>query len=1787
MERSNKVPNSDRIFKNIEQAIDISKTLRTHLDNIKLENRVYYTAPEQTGKVALHSDHRSDLYSLGVILFHLFTGRFPFESNEDIQIIYDHVATKPPLLNMIDHSLPIMISNLVEKLLMKNPDDRYQSLEGVIYDLELILNNPSNTFQFATHDISKRLLIPNILFGREKQFKQLDQAVNVKFKEIIIIGGRPGIGKSSLISEFSSRLDNKKFLMLSSKFEQQRSTQTFNTISVLLSQCVEHILLKDDQTIENFKTSLYEQVGANISLLTDFVPLLNNIISAPSGNITKLQPNEAQNRFQRTLITFIKILSTINPKLILFFDDVQWSDTATIKVIEAIMDEDSIENISIILSYRDNEIKPTHPFSLMLNSYKSKANFLELTLSPLSIENITELLVTTLNHSKEKVTPLAEVLYTKTGGNPFFVKELLYDLHRKELVFLNREALLWEWNLEKIRTINISDNVVHLVQDKINETSDELKNILILASLIGSEFNTNLLSELVQKDKEEIETLLLTNLGYNFISVSSDSKHFYFTHDKIQEAFSSFFSLEEQEEVHYKIGKLFLKNFKKENTHFLAADHLNRAHRFLNTQERNTLITLNISCAKKSITSNSYSNAIIYLMYAKSLLPQDAWNSMYKNTFSIYLLLCEAYYLSLMFEEAKKEFENALQHINDIEDRIKFIQIEIFALIAQNEMKQALQKGLNILDQLNIILPEEDDLTTYYPNLFTLYEVDSIKNLENLPTMNSSLKLSTIDILNSIMAPAYLIAPHLYAKICYVAVKECITYGNSAASTNVYAVHALLLSAFFNEFKQSFEFAKLAQQLVISYDAHAYTAKVDMIANACVKHWNTSLRETLDPLKDTVMKGVEVGDFEYACYSGMYYSLYTLMSGENISRLKEIFSEQMELMSSLKQSYQYLYCAVWRQMLYNLTNQSEKPFLLEGKYFKESEYLDSLLKTNSFSLLFNIYLSKAMLALSYGYYKKAYIFSSEARKYHIGVASLYHFSEFYLVNAVSAYMSDSDDALDMIQEALSYYEMTVKSSPNNHLHKVHLLQGMKQVLNQDPQAFKILLQASQTAKENRFLYHHLWVEMVLRKYWDNEMVFEYFKLCEDEIIETLNKWGAKGILVQQYNSNKKSLARKSQFKFEGYDLESILKASHILTQELSLEQLTVKMMDVLIENSGSQKGLFYLNQDHELILVAGFDDGKFNLNFTVNEVPNSIVNYVRRTGRHVIYSANTKEIHILDNDQYILDNKPKSLFCTPIFFQGEFRGVLYMENRDIYNLYTTERIELFQFLANQAVISIENSRLFDNITRLNQTLEEEVQQRTREYKEQKEQFERLFYDSSDAALLIESGTFIDCNTAALSMLKFKDKQELCRIKPSDISPLYQSSGELSSELEKQMIQICFEKGSNRFDWQHITKNNELFWVDVSLTLMHKDGKEIIHVLWKDITRQKELENEIFIAKENAEIALDELKQTQNQLIQNEKMAALGQLIAGVAHEVNTPIGAIKSSGNNIANFLDKTLTQLPLIYKILNTEEEKLFFNMLDKRAIHEVFRTSSEERVIKKLLIKELNEEGIDNARQFASDLLYLNAHKEWRSLLPLIKHEKHEFIFQLAYYIAAIASNTQNINHAVERVSKIIFALKTFAHFDQTGKKSPSNIKEGIDTILTIYHNQIKKGVQVVRNYSEIEPLYCFADELNQIWTNLIHNALQAMNYVGTLTISISKVNNEAVVEIQDTGSGIDNAIATKIFDPFFTTKPSGEGSGLGLDIVKKIIDKHNGTISFKSKVGEGTIFSVHLPYSNEEVI
>jgi len=1670
-----------------------------------LEGTLAYLSPEQTGRMNRALDYRTDFYSLGITFYELLTGKLPFESNDPLELVHCHIAKQPIPPDKINTEIPKAVSHLVMKLIAKTAEERYQSAWGIKADLEecwqqLVATGTIPEFPLGTQDISGKFQIPQKLYGREVEIATLLAAFNrVSAQgesqiEMILVAGYSGIGKSALVQEIYKPITEKRGYFISGKFDQFQRNLPYSAVVSAFQELVRQLLAESQAQLNQWREKLLNAVGVNGQLIIDVIPEIELIVGKQPA-VLELGPTESQNRFNLVFGNFIRAFCSREHPLAIFLDDLQWADSATLKLIELMMADPEMQYLFLIGAYRDNEVNSSHPLAIALDGLqKSGATVNFITLAPLALEPINELITETLQVEPESVVPLAELVWQKTAGNPFFVNEFLKTLHSENLIAFNFEQHNWQWQIAQIQSTNITDNVVELMIGKLKKLPESTQQVLQLAACVGADFDLNTLAIVSERSPSEIATDLAVAVQSGLILTTSELdsqlliQNYKFLHDRVQQAAYALIDEWQKQVLHLQMGRLLWHNTPTETLSenvFKIVDHVNLGIELIGSpEERLEISQLNLIAGKKAKTAAAYTAALDYLTTGMKFLPNYSWERQYDLTLALYQEAVEVTYLLGNFQQMDAGVTVVLSKATNLLDKLKVYQTKIQACMAQGQLLEGVRIGLQVLKLLGVDLPESptfEEVRSQLAQTQAAWIDNNIADLINLPPMTDTYKLAAMYMLSSLFSPAYIAAPALLPLIPCEQVNLSIQYGNATFSAFGYANYGVILNGVSQDIEKAYQFGNLALNLVEKLNAKELKAKVINQVAVFILHGKDLVRKTVPMFREAYQIGVENGDLEFAGYAAMNQGHYAYFSGLELNGLQGEMTTYSHALAHLKQDVALNYNQIFRQVVFNLTEKVENRCRLMGDVYNEEKLTPVHLAANDRVALHYLYLHKTILSYLFGEYQLALDNSRQCEQYLDGGTGFITIPEFYFYDSLVrlAALSKLTAEEDLLKVASNQEKIQnlANHAPMNYWHKFYLVAAERyRVQKSYLEAMDYYEQAIAGARENQYLNEEaLALELAAKFYleWGKEMIAKTYMT---EAHYAYSRWGATAkvkdleakysqLIVKTTAARGITDTRRTTTNVvtttgvgEALDLATVMKASQAISGEIVLDKLLSSLMKILIENAGAQVGYLILEKEQKLLIEAA---GNVEKSITVlqsipmeEQLPASIINYVARTLKSIVLndgSSDEKFIH----DPYIKANQTKSILCTPLMDQGHLGGIVYLENNLTTGAFTPDRLEVLKLLSGQAAIAISNAKLYTEVraaekllAEYNRTLEIQVAERTQE---------------------------------------------------------------------------------------------------LSQTLEH-------------------------------------LQTTQEELIQSEKMAALGQLIAGIAHEINTPLGAIRSSAGNIAKFLNQTLAQLPELFQSLNAPESEIFFNLLNQSLQKESTLSAKEERQLKRALIRELETADIANADTIADTLVDMKVYEQIDNFLPLLKRSDRLQILDIAYKLSGLQRGTQTIETATDRASKVVFALKTYARYDQLGKMILASLTDGLETVLTLYQNQLKQGVEVIRNYDELPPILCYPDELNQVWTNLIHNALQAMSNRGTLTIEVMRLGEQAQINITDTGIGISPEIQSKIFDPFFTTKPPGEGSGLGLDIVKKIIAKHSGQIAVESEPGR-TTFMVLLPMKLEE--
>jgi predicted ATPase/GAF domain-containing protein/tRNA A-37 threonylcarbamoyl transferase component Bud32 len=1385
-----------------------------------LEGTVAYISPEQTGRMNRVIDYRTDFYSLGVTFYELLTGQLPFPTEDAMELVHCHIARLPAPPHAYKPDIPQTISAIVLKLMAKNAEDRYQSVHELKADLETCLRQwqgkgQIDPFPVGQHDVSDRFLIPQKLYGREEEIETLITAFNrvsLGTKEMMLISGHSGIGKSTLVQEVYKPITAARGYFISGKFDQFQRNIPYAALIQAFRSLVQQVLTETPSAIAIWQEKLLAALGSNGRVIIEVIPEVELIVGSQPA-LPELPPAEAQKRFNLVFQNFIKVFTKAEHPLVIFLDDLQWSDGDSLKLIELLMTEkkevqashfkennqsflhnfklrpmiaEPIQNpkskiqnrvtaadsnyLFLIGAYRDNEVSEAHPLRLTLSEIKKvKTTVNQISLSPLALSPITQLISDLLHCQSATALPLAELVLTKTGGNPFFMTEFLKFLYAKALLAFNYERGSWQWDLEQIQTQDITDNVVELMADKVQKLPHKTQAVLQLAACVGNQFDLETLAIVYEKSLWETAAALWAALAEGLILPLSDayklmkfeveglsdklSAEYKFAHDRIGQAIYSLIPEGDKQAIHLRVGQLLLRNTPsaaREQKLCDIVNQLNLGQALINSPtERNALAQLNLQAGKKAKASAAYQLAFNYLLFGLGLLEETTWQQQYDLTLELYIESAEAAYLNGEFDEMERLIQIVLQQVRTVLDKVKVYEVKLQALYSQSQFKQALQTGLQVLNLLGILFPEQPG----QPEVgLGLQEVQArlgkrpIDDLVDLPRLTNPVKLAAMRILNKLLSAAFITTSEHYSLFVCKQVNLSLQYGNAAESTFAYANYGFLL-CIRGDIDGGYKFGKVALRLLERFDAKELKAKTHLL-HSFIKSWNEPLKKILPLLLEGYESGIETGDLEFATSNLSGYCQVAYFIGKKLVGLERELALYCYAIAQFKQEAVLHWTEVYWQCVLNLMGRAENPCFLVGEAYNEEKMLPLHLQTNNKSAIVHFYLHKVALCYLFEEFQQAFENAKKLQEYAPTTGMTFTAAPVYFYSSLAQLAvfpevgkSEQECILEKVAANQEKMKTWAKYAPMNYLHKFYLVEAERaRVLGNYGDAREYYDQAITLAQENEYLNEEaLAYELAGRFYLArNQNHFARYYLHEAHY--AYRRWGAKAKvkdLEKRYPQFLvlKSSGTESSFPTtlttaggsgEALDLTSVLKASQTIFSEIVLEKLLSKLMRIVIENAGAQKGFLILEKEGNWVIEAeGTVDSDqvttllsipldaVNADCQISFLSTAIINFVIRTQENVILNDASYERRFTC-DPYILVTQPKSILCTPLLHQGQLIGILYLENNITIGAFTPERVETLRILAAQAAISLENARLYEQLKDYNRTLEQKVEERTKE-----------------------------------------------------------------------------------------------------------------------------------------------------------------------------------------------------------------------------------------------------------------------------------------------------------------------------------------------------------------------------------------------------------------------------------------------------------------------------------------
>lgn len=1351
-----------------------------------IEGTLRYISPEQTGRMNRDVDYRTDIYSLGITFYEMLTGEVPFVSSDPMEIIHSQIARQPAPPCEVAEDIPPVISDIVIRMLAKNPEERYQNAFGVMHDIELCLdqyrhNKTIVPFGLGQKDISKQFRIPHALVGRETEvnsllssFQNLMHTPTIGSKrEIVLVTGPPGIGKSALIHELHKPILEKRGRFIAGKYDQFRKDVPYSAIIQAFRILFKQILTESQENISAWRERLLEKMGVNGKVIIDVIPELELIIGEQPA-VLDLPPDESQNRFNTLFTGLISVFTSAQHPLVLFLDDLQWVDTASLQLLEALLLNNDIKYLMLIGSFRDNEVDGAHILSQTLTTLEQQQITINrLAVGPLNAKDVSILLSNLLRKEGESVHDLASLIHSKTSGNPFFVTQFIKNLYDKQ--FLRIDPLIgWQWQLSEIVQLQVTDNVVELMMEKISDLPEKTVHVLKICAGIGNRFDLATIAHAADANIEEVLSDLLPAIDNGHVGFFDDLYHFH--HDRIQEAAYALIDNDQKCEMHYKIGKFLLQKTPPEELFekaFYLVYHLNKAAGLVDDiEEKRRLVELNLVAGMKAKDSTAYEAAINYFEAGRKIFPSDYWHTHYENAFQIHLALAECLYFSGDHQGANDAFDLLLERAKNNIDRAQVYIIKITLLITVANYEEATQQGIDGLKMFGVNIPPKPSkfqLLTQIIRLKWFMRNKTAADLAQLPRLEDKEKLALTQVGMAMSPAAFFQDKNLLALLSLIMMNIMVRNGNSNESPFGYSSLGTIFLLGMGDYDNAERYGELGLELSKKMVGKGAAQAVFVYAWT-IQHWQKHAKEDLPLFRDAYRRSLEVGNLTYACHSINNLGDYAFVLDNNLDEVYKDYLQYEDFVKRMKDPFiSGSYNDNIRVYLALKGETDSLGSMNNGDYYEEQRLEEIYALNNSIDIFLHLIVIMKLRYLA-GDYESALKIAVELEKNKEEATALIQMPEYYFYYSLvltalypNARFVDRNSFRKRIVKHQKLMKKWAARCPENFRHK-YLLVDAEFLKNKGKQEeaiarYKEAIQAAADGgyNNNRAIAHELlgrYYLSLIRKHaangentaivvnganisYDAKDSYNSDNAYAGKAAQHLlraqyffKRWGAlakadeiekryREVFEQQ--KNREPVVKEIGGTYtistvkssEHFDVSSALKASQAISGEIVLGSLLKKLIVILMENAGAEKGLLILETDGILTIEARchIDDNIIEVLGsrpveTSQELSQAIVQYAARTQENVILNDAVNDA-MYSNDDYIKRNRPKSILCAPIINQGRVSALLYLENNKTRNAFVPERLALLSVLSSQAAVSIDNARLYAQ-------LEEKVAKRTEE-----------------------------------------------------------------------------------------------------------------------------------------------------------------------------------------------------------------------------------------------------------------------------------------------------------------------------------------------------------------------------------------------------------------------------------------------------------------------------------------
>ncbi|WP_437936575.1 trifunctional serine/threonine-protein kinase/ATP-binding protein/sensor histidine kinase [Sorangium sp. So ce341] len=1487
-----------------------------------------YMAPEQTGRMSRAVDTRSDMYALGVSFYELLTGGLPFAASEPMEWIHCHVAKQPADPRDRVAELPAPLAAIVMKLLSKPAEERYQTAAGLARDLERCLLDWSahgriEPFSLASGDARHRSM-PERLYGRDRERNALlsafERVRTSGAPELVLVSGYSGIGKSALVDELR-RAIGRRAAFASGKFDQFKRDIPYATFAQALESLVRQVLGRPAEELSAWREALRDALGTHGGLVTNLVPDVEFIVG-PQPPAPELPPHDAKQRFQLIFRRLIAVFAEPEHPLVLFLDDLQWLDAATLDLIEHLALHPELANVLIVGAFRSNEVDAEHALHRLVARLRAAAGRVEeISLAALASHDVADLLADVLQADAAELAPLSELVHEKTHGNPFFAIQFINALNEAELLHFDPAKSRWRWDLERIRARGFTDNVAELMIEKLTRLPEPTRRALMHLACLGICAPIEALALALGTGERELTAALDDALRSGL--VVRVEREYRFLHDRVQEASYALIDPRERPALHLAIGmRLSAESAERarEEGSFDIVNQLNRGLDLLRTRrERMHVAELNHAAGRRAKAASAYTSALVYLGVADALLDEDRWQSDYALAFALGLDRAECELLAGELTAAEACLTQLAPEAADLVDRAAVARLRILLYTTAGRNGMAVQVCLDFLGTIGIDWtprPTRDEVEREFQSLWDELGDRSIESLIDLPVSNDSWR-AALDVLTAAQPPALFTDSDLHDRLVARMARLSLAYGNSDGSCYAYAVLGVVLGSTFRDYPAGNRFGKLGFDLVAARGFERFKARAYMSYGAHVNTWAQHIDTSLVLVRRAHAAALEALDLTFAGFSSE--TLVTLLLGSG-APLSEVAREAERGLTLARRSGFGLVEDI-------ITSQLQLIRLLRGHTPSFASFDDDDFDEASFEQHFVENPQLAFATCWYWIRKLQGRFF--ARDYAAALAAArqaeallwtspghFEVAEFHFYTAlVRAALYDASSREERTRHAEALYEherilaLWARHCPDNFENRAKLVAAeAARIERRELAAERLYEEAISSARKHGFTQNEAVASEMAARFYAvrglSGVALAYLRSARDGYAH----WQATGKVTQLELLEPRlraepALTRSSigAARVEQLDLSPFLKASQALSGEIQLERLIRTLMTIALEGAGAERALLITPRGEELWVEAEAVTAADHIEVRLvreptpaSDAPASILRYAVRTQQPLLLGDAALDARFAA-DEHVRRTRPRSIFCVPLAKQARLSGVLYLENNLASHAFTPSHLTLLELLASQMAISLENARLFDDLQRENTERRkvEELLRRTKAY-------------LAEAESLSDTGSF-GWKFATGDLFWSEETYRIYEVEPGT-NPSLPPLLERVPKEERANVQQAFERakseGQMMLEHRLLCAGGRVKHLRIrGRARTSSDGSAEIVGAVMDVTASRR--------------AADDLEEARAQLAHVARTTTLGELAASIAHEVNQPLAAIAADASAGINWLDRAEPDLVAVRESL------------------------------------------------------------------------------------------------------------------------------------------------------------------------------------------------------------------------------------------------------------------------------